>query len=1053
MATDSSQRRTQIYEILRRRHTGSTTSELARILGVTTRTINSDIAALRQNGVAIHSSRGRSGGVRLDRAYESGEEFSAGSAAEIFGYAEELGQLNEILDSLEAGQSSITWLAGPPGIGKTTLVRELVASSRVRNIAVQTGWCTEQEGSPPYWPWIQVCRAVLSDFVRRGTGLPESIDWPALSQLDIVPPQRNPQVARRRLSSPFELYSAVAELISIGLANPAGLLILENLHWADQASVELLRYFLDAIGEYRIAVVITTRELDDGKQLLGTDSVRFEHGRIHLNGISDSDAIDLLQLSASTSIAPQMCRQVIAVAEGNPLFIKEFAGVIRDISLAVHDVGESGLADGIHLPRSVQEIVRSRVDKLGNDTREILGAASVIGREFGIDLLHIALPGRSVEELLSLLDQASDSGLVIRVPGRPGRYSFEHSLTRQALRSEIPDTDRLGMHTAIVRHIELQTERGGEHTAELAYHAYEASPLLRTADVISHLHAAGERALEKLAYADALDALTKASNLVENLAPSKQKGDVYFALGRAQVAFEMLAPSVESMVRAFDTYVAAGETAAAVSMATHPYPWGSSTWLTLIERAIELAEPNSLEMGWLLSRRALLITTRLGKSDLGTIDFERALAIANQHNSHLLRVWTYARRVTQQMMLLRPWEALESGRLALSFSSFIDDRHAVGHALYWTGHAALCEGAPEEAERYANAYLELASELRHQFRIVQSADLRGKLSYTLGRWDESLKYMKQLTAGLVPESSGLADYANLALLHFERGESEAGEMALSIGLEGFSKVSRHGDRGLKRSVSISLMLARIASLTRREKYRAMFRAAVVAFPVADLNESLPHRVQILKWTAAAFEAVDRGNQCEAAEYLKKLHPASEDGLNILAGDFMMAMSFHRALGRIAVGAGDINQAIEYFETAMTFLDKAGYTPELAHTAHDYASTLLQRREPRDRYAASKLIERALGICDQIGMIALADLLRDLQQNNEREATITYPDGLSEREIEVLRLAVQGLTNGQISSSLHLAPSTVATHMRNILQKTQTINRTEAVAYAHRVKLA
>jgi DNA-binding NarL/FixJ family response regulator len=147
--------------------------------------------------------------------------------------------------------------------------------------------------------------------------------------------------------------------------------------------------------------------------------------------------------------------------------------------------------------------------------------------------------------------------------------------------------------------------------------------------------------------------------------------------------------------------------------------------------------------------------------------------------------------------------------------------------------------------------------------------------------------------------------------------------------------------------------------------------------------------------------------------------------------------------------GNLDKAAEHFEAALAFCRKAGYRPELAWTCHDYAEALLQRNNPGDRQKAMALLEEALAISKELGMRPLLErVVSRLEQAESHPARApAYPDGLTQREVEVLRLVAAGKTDRQIAEELFISVTTASTHVRNLLNKTNTANRTEAAAYA------
>ncbi len=153
--------------------------------------------------------------------------------------------------------------------------------------------------------------------------------------------------------------------------------------------------------------------------------------------------------------------------------------------------------------------------------------------------------------------------------------------------------------------------------------------------------------------------------------------------------------------------------------------------------------------------------------------------------------------------------------------------------------------------------------------------------------------------------------------------------------------------------------------------------------------------------------------------------------------------------------GNLDQASGHFEDALAFCRQAGYRPELAWTCHDYADALLQRKERGDREKATSLLDESLAISTELGMRPLMERVATLQERTESQPVRAplYPDGLSQREVEVLRLVTLGKSNPEIAEELVISLNTVARHVSSILNKTDSANRAEAAAYATRQGLA
>ena len=169
------------------------------------------------------------------------------------------------------------------------------------------------------------------------------------------------------------------------------------------------------------------------------------------------------------------------------------------------------------------------------------------------------------------------------------------------------------------------------------------------------------------------------------------------------------------------------------------------------------------------------------------------------------------------------------------------------------------------------------------------------------------------------------------------------------------------------------------------------------------------------------------------------------------GQWSWLCSTDRLRGLLVQILGDLDKATTHFEDALNFNQQAGYGPELAWTSYEYGKLLVQRSNPRDQVRAANLLDEALRISTELGMPTLMDRVASLREQTGLQSTKTptYPDGLTEREVEILRLVAAGKSNPEIAEELFISPRTVSTHVSNILNKIGAANRTEAATYASR----
>ncbi|MFQ6028621.1 MAG: LuxR C-terminal-related transcriptional regulator [Dehalococcoidia bacterium] len=162
----------------------------------------------------------------------------------------------------------------------------------------------------------------------------------------------------------------------------------------------------------------------------------------------------------------------------------------------------------------------------------------------------------------------------------------------------------------------------------------------------------------------------------------------------------------------------------------------------------------------------------------------------------------------------------------------------------------------------------------------------------------------------------------------------------------------------------------------------------------------------------------------------------------------------RVLGLLAHTMGNLDQAVKHFEDALAFCRKAGYRPELAWTCCDYAEALLQSNSSGNRPKAISLLQESSNIAEDLGMRPLVERVTALQERSELrpDRDLVYPDGLTQREVEVIRLIASGMTDREIADELYISIRTVGYHVGNILNKTACSNRAEAATYASQNRL-
>jgi DNA-binding SARP family transcriptional activator len=422
-------------------------------------------------------------------------------AAGIFvGRETELRVALSALEQAQAGCGSVVLLSGEPGIGKSRLADEVAAHARDGGLRVLRGRCWEAGGAPAYWPWLQVLRAGLRGAkpaqVRRhvGGGAPELAELlPELLELlgELPRPAvRDPEAQR------FRLFDAVGAFLAAMSEERPLLLVLDDLHAADESSLLLLQFVTGTVAENRLVLVGAYRDTEVGPghplERLSAELAR-DGGvtRIAMDGLSRADVAAYVQLSTGTAAPAGLVEAIHRRTLGNPLFVGE----------TVRLLASEGSLEGADLATAVaagvQEAVARRLERLQPAAREALLVASVLGDEFDPGVLERLV----TDDPADALDAAVAARLVGAAAGAPGLLCFSHSLVRDALYEAIPSRGRRELHRRVAEVLERRhAAEPSVYAAVLAHHFFQAGA---TEEAAGYARLAAERAGAQLAYEEA----------------------------------------------------------------------------------------------------------------------------------------------------------------------------------------------------------------------------------------------------------------------------------------------------------------------------------------------------------------------------------------------------------------------------------------------------------------------------------------------------------------------------------------------------------------------
>jgi hypothetical protein len=438
----------------------------------------------------------------------------------------ELAQLEHDWRAAAAGKRRFVILRGEPGIGKSRLAFHFAAHARRHGSSVLHGRCYEQ-AALPYQPLVDALRHVVA---HGRAALPDD----DVVELRLVLPELGGRTERRTTTrdahlGPYRLFDAVARCLHRYAGRYPLVLVIDDLQWADRPTFQLLLHLIRQPAETGLLVVGTLQtphpSLPDTVRAMVGDLLR--EGllrRIDVTGL-DADGIKTL-VAASRRIEPsaQLVRMLADITDGNPLFVEQIVRDLRD--------RHRGEADGAPPPPGVKDVIGRRIARLSPASVDVLQTASVIGREFSLELLEIVLDTGGDAVILAL-EEAEAIGLVVGVPERLGSFAFCHGVVRDAVYDELPASTRARWH----RRIAVVLERHSDASpAVLAQHAIQAGRRDFTERAARYSIQAAEQAGAAYAYGEAATHYERAINALQRLGHShdRERGELLLALGRAR---------------------------------------------------------------------------------------------------------------------------------------------------------------------------------------------------------------------------------------------------------------------------------------------------------------------------------------------------------------------------------------------------------------------------------------------------------------------------------------------------------------------------------------
>lgn len=898
-------------------------------------------------------------------------------SANFVGRSEEHEQLAAAWKAVAGqGERRVVLVSGEPGIGKTTLSARFACEVYDEGAAVVYGRCDEDLGIP-YQPWIESLTQLVAHAPERLLVAHIADRGGHLARLVPEIHRRVPVEVRGAFdadSERFVLFECIADLLERISAEQPVLLVLDDLHWADRPSIQLLRHVVMSSRSMRIGMLGTFRDSDITSdhalaELLA--ALHRESGtvRLALRGLGDDDLLRLLETVAGHEMDEQgvaLRDAILAETAGNPFFVAEILRHLAETGAIYQQDDGRWVADAdlraVGLPVSVREVVGRRLSGLGPDTERVLGLGAVIGRDFDIPLLA-AVAQLDQDVVIDICDAAVDAA-VLQTTDHTDRYTFAHALIEHTLYDGLSPARRGRAHKAVAVQLEaISGEGGGSRVGELAYHWAQAVQPTDVSKAVHYAEVAAARALGQLAPDEALRWFTQALELFDRSeAPDpRQRAAILVGLGEAQRQCGIAAhrETLLEAARVADTSDAVDLVVRAVLANNRGFQSiigdVDHERIAAIDRALEcLGDAPTAERAQLL---ALAATERTY-----LVDLDERLALAEE-------AVTVARASGDRPALLfaltRPFTSITHPSTLTLRAAWMKEACEIADALgdgalrYWAYNPGLLV-ALEQADCAAMAV---------SIRVLDEEAER--IPHASIRWNRL--FHKAWITGL---HGDLAEYEHLAeaafVLGTDMGEPDAATVfAIQFGAVRFYQ-GRVGEL-------VPIMAQALADTPSLQAYRAsLILAKVFAGETDEARQMLdedraanfPMRDDTGWTTGLAYwaEAAARLGAVEAARLLRERILPYHD--QIVSAQIIFQPALCHYLGLLDQLVGRLDDADRWFAEALMMHERVQSPLLVACTQAAWADLLAERGTGDDQIRARAMAEQALtaGIAGGYGYI-------------------------------------------------------------------------------------
>jgi class 3 adenylate cyclase/tetratricopeptide (TPR) repeat protein len=894
----------------------------------------------------------------------------------LVGRDSEQADLRRAMDQALAGHGGLALIAGEAGVGKSRLVAEIGGAAGARGMRVLTGHCVEMDSTPPYLPYVEMIEQVISS-PRSPLALRDALGdvapeiariAPGLRRLfpDIPQPvELPPELARRYLWNSFH------QFVARGAQTQPLLLVLEDLHWADESTLLLTEYLAPLLPEMPVLIIGTYRddELDTSHPLLHVISQlgrRRLIDRIRLRRLSFGDVRAMVGALAGQAPPEELVRVIDNETEGNPFFVEELYLHLAESGVLLDDHGRIRpdlKVDEASVPESIRLVVGERLSRLSSLTRQALVAAAISGRVFAPDFVA-DLAGVDMEVLSDALEEAEQARLIGPVAG-DGTLAFSHELIRQTLLADVSTVKRERLHLQAANAIERRyAEDLEEHAADLTHHLARAGRSADRSRLVRYLTIAGQRAADAAAFDEAVAHFEHALSLLER-GSQDTRAELLERLAMALRSVGRWDDALRTMNEALDLYQVLGRTDSLGRLSSTMVL--QLTWTARIREAVQAAQRALGVLGDIVSAdRARLLSatgwavTMGGDYETAKAMFDQARALADQVGDERALADVLHMQTIHHFEYAEFIEGVSTGlRAAAVFEregALWDLCSVQAFVIYQDG--AL--GSHEQAIRLADKTMAIAERLSHLGALFMLLLHRAREAVMLA----DLELLK----GFGPRMADICERGSLPWLYVghlclglaahwrgDAGRAEA-ELRRAVELE---------PAGAHSGSSTSILVRHLAHWGHAEEVLAIYQASRPTLPSPDKVYSHGAWSRLFGLVEALYLC---GLRDDAAALSPLLETALERGPDWISFDGRLV----RTRAGVAAAAGGRWEAAErHFALAQQHAKQMQNRLEETELQRLRAHMLLDRDGSGDRAQAEELLEDALMSYRRFGMPSYA----------------------------------------------------------------------------------